>query len=106
MKLGIIITQNDPETVLNVLKLARYSLHQGDTVRFFLTGPGVNIEKITDARYNASALAREIATAGGKFQACGTCLKVHFSGGSELCEPATMKEQHEIIRDSDKVLFV
>ena len=41
MKLGIIITQTDPETVFNTLRLAEYSLQQGDEVRIFLSGKGV-----------------------------------------------------------------
>ena len=32
MKLGMIITQTDPETVFNALRLALYSLEQGDSV--------------------------------------------------------------------------
>lgn len=35
MKLGVIITQTDPETVFNALRLALYSLEQGDQVRVF-----------------------------------------------------------------------
>jgi hypothetical protein len=35
MKLGIIITQTEPETVFNTLRLALYSLQQGDQVRIF-----------------------------------------------------------------------
>ncbi len=33
MKPGIVITQTDPETVFNTLRLAGYSLQQGDQVR-------------------------------------------------------------------------
>jgi hypothetical protein len=33
MKLGMIITQTDPETVFNALRLALYSLKQGDEVK-------------------------------------------------------------------------
>jgi len=40
MKLGIIITQTDPETVFNALRLAQYALRQGDSVRIFLSGAG------------------------------------------------------------------
>ena len=32
MKLGMVITQTDPETVFNALRLALYSLEQGDTL--------------------------------------------------------------------------
>ena len=48
MKLGIIITQTDAETVFNALRLALLSLQQGDQVRIFLSGKGVDIDKIED----------------------------------------------------------
>ena len=44
MKLGMIITQIEPETVFNALRLALYSLKQGDQVRIFLSGKGVEID--------------------------------------------------------------
>jgi len=33
MKLGMVITRTGPETVFNVLRLALYSVEQGDEVR-------------------------------------------------------------------------
>ena len=44
MKLGMIVTQSDPETVFNALRLALYRLEQGDEVRIFLSGRGVEID--------------------------------------------------------------
>jgi hypothetical protein len=44
MKLGMIITRSDAETVFNALRLALYSLEQGDHVRIFLSGRGVEID--------------------------------------------------------------
>jgi uncharacterized protein involved in oxidation of intracellular sulfur len=104
MKLGIIIMQTDPETVFNALRLARFALDEGDKVRIFLSGRGVDIEKIEDAKFDVPALAREVLDAGGEFLACGSCLKLRDSGGSEICPLSTMKDQYEIIRDSDKVI--
>lgn len=106
MKLAIIITQTDPETVFNALRLASYSLKQGDEVKIFLSGRGVDIDKIADAKFDVKNLAREVLDAGGKFLACGTCLKLRDSEGSEICPMSTMKDQYEIIRDADKVITV
>ncbi|PJE75618.1 sulfur reduction protein DsrE, partial [Candidatus Uhrbacteria bacterium CG10_big_fil_rev_8_21_14_0_10_48_11] len=36
MKIGIIISQTNPETVWNVFRLANFSLKQGDEVKIFL----------------------------------------------------------------------
>lgn len=106
MKLGIIITQTDPETVFNALRLAKFALGEGDQVRIFLSGRGVDIDKIEDEKFDVHTLAREVLDAGGEFLACGTCLKVRQSVGSEICPLSTMRDQYEIIRDSDKVITV
>jgi uncharacterized protein involved in oxidation of intracellular sulfur len=106
MKLGIIITQTDPETVFNALRLAKFSLNEGDQVKIFLSGRGVDIDKIEDAKFDVQVLAREVLEAGGEFLACGTCLKIRQSEGSEICPLSTMRDQYEIIRDSDKVITV
>lgn len=106
MKLGIIITQTDPETVFNTLRLAHYSLKQGDTVRIFLSGRGVEMDQIEDEKFNVKQIAQELLDAGAEFLACGTCLKLRQSDGSELCPLSTLKDHYEIIRDSDRVVTV
>ncbi len=104
MKLGIVITQTEPETVFNALRLALYSLQQGDEVRIFLSGKGVEIDRIEDAKFDVKGHARKVLNAGGQFLACGTCLKLRQSEGSEICPLSTLKDLYELARDSDKVL--
>ncbi len=104
MKLGVILATNDPETVFNALRLALYSLQQGDSVRLFLSGKGVEIGQIADTRFDVRGQAKAVLKAGGQFLACGTCLKLRASAGSELCPLSTLKDQYEIVRDSDRVL--
>jgi uncharacterized protein involved in oxidation of intracellular sulfur len=106
MKLGMIITQTDPETVFNALRLALYSLEQGDKVRIFLSGKGVDIDKIADPQFNVKGQAQKVLDAGGQFLACGTCLKLRGSAESDICPLSTLKDQYEIIRDSDKVMTI
>ena len=106
MKLGMIITQTDPETVFNALRLAFYSLEHGDQVRIFLSGKGVEIDRIEDSRFNVKAQAQKVLQAGGQFFACGTCLKLRDSAGSEICPLSSLKDHYEIVRDSDKLVTV
>jgi sulfur relay (sulfurtransferase) complex TusBCD TusD component (DsrE family) len=106
MKLGIIITQTEPETVFNALRLALYSLQQGDQVRIFLSGRGVEIDRIDDPKFNVRGQAQKVLDAGGQFLACGTCLKLRQSSGSDICPLSTLKDHYEIIRDSDKIITV
>jgi len=104
MNLGMIITQTDAETVFNALRLALYSLEQGDQVRIFLSGKGVDIDKIDDPKFDVKGQARKVLDAGGRFLACGACLKLRESDGSEICPLSTLKDQYEIVRDSDKLV--
>jgi len=106
MKFGIIITQTDAETVFNALRLAMYSLQQGDEVRLFLSGKGVEIDRIDDPKFYVKELAQKVLDAGAQFFACGACLKLRDSQGSEICPLSTMKDQYEVVRDSDKVIMV
>ena len=106
MKLGMIITQTDPETVFNALRLGLYSLKQGDQVRIFLSGRGVDIDKIADTNFDVQGLARQVLDAGGQFLACGSCLKLRHLAGSEICPLSTLKDQYEIVRDSDRLVTV
>jgi len=104
VKLGMIITQTDPETVFNALRLALYSLEQGDQVRIFLSGKGVEIDRVEDSRFDVKGQAQKVLEAGGQFLACGACLKLRDSEGSEVCPLSTLKDQYELVRDSDRVI--
>ena len=106
MKLGMVITQTDPETVFNALRLALFSLEQGDRVRIFLSGKGVEIDEIEDPRFDVKGEAQKVLDAGGEFLACGTCLKLRNSEGSEVCPLSTLKDHYEVVRDSDRLVTV
>jgi sulfur relay (sulfurtransferase) complex TusBCD TusD component (DsrE family) len=106
MKLGMIITQTDPETAFNALRLALYSLGEGDEVRIFLSGRGVEIDRIEDPKFDVKGHAQKVLDAGGQFLACGACLKLRHSTGSEICPLSTLKDQYELVRDSDRVITV
>ena len=106
MKLGVIITQTEAETVFNVLRLALYSVEHGDTVRIFLSGKGVDIDKIEDPTFDVKTQAQKVLDAGGEFLACGACLKLREAEGSEICPLSTLKDQYEVVRDSDRGVTV
>ena len=104
MKLGIILLQTEPETIFNALRLANYGLKQGDAVKIFLLGKGVELDQINDARFNVREQAQAVLAASGRFFACGTCLKLRSSQGSAICPLSTLKDLYEIVRDSDRLL--
>jgi uncharacterized protein involved in oxidation of intracellular sulfur len=104
MKLGIIISTSEPETVFNGLRLGNFASSQGDTVRVFLLGQGVELDQIESEKFNARQQAESLLEAGGTIQACGTCLKLRQSEGSEVCPISTMKDLYDIVRDSDRLV--
>ena len=104
MKLGIVVYSADAETVWNAFRLAVWSLKQGDSVSAFLLGRGVECESLHSERFPLRMLMEEFVDSGGAIRACGTCLKLRESDGSELCPVSTMQDLYEIVLDSDKVV--
>ncbi len=104
LKLGIVLTTADPETVFNVFRLANYSVDNGDGVSMFLLGKGVDLDQIKDAKFDVQGIARTFLEKGGKIMACGTCLKLRNSNGSELCPLSTLKDLYSLVQNSDRVL--
>ncbi len=103
-RLGIVLTENDPETVFNVFRLANYALNQRDEVSVFLLGKGVDLDRIRDAKFNVREQAENFLQSGGKIMACGTCLKMRNSEGSALCPVSTLQDLYELVKASDRVL--
>ncbi len=104
MQLGIILSQSDPESVFNGLRLANFSRQQGDTVKVFLLGLGVELDQIDDPRFDVRAQATTLLAAGGEILACGTCLKLRNAAGSELCPVSTMQDLYALVRDLDRII--
>ena len=104
MKLGIVIYSTDAETVWNAFRLGVFSLKLGDEVRAFLLAKGVECESLDTDAFKVTAQMQDFVHSGGAILACGTCLKIRHSEGSELCPLSTMKDLYEMIRDADKVV--
>ena len=104
MKLGLIIYSTDPETIWNAFRLGLFTLKQGDLAKAFLLAKGVECEKLDAPPFNVPELMQAFVEAGGRILACGTCLQLRHSGGSELCPLSTMKDLYELVRDSDQVV--
>ncbi len=66
----------------------------------------MDIDKIEDAKFDVKGEAQRVLDAGGQFLACGTCLKLRNSEGSEICPLSTLKDHYEIVRDSDRLVTV
>lgn len=104
MKIGVVISTEEPETCWNAFRFANYGVKQGDEVKVFLVGRGVEYEKNSTAKFDAAAQARDLLHAGGRILACGTCLKSRGQAESDICPISTMKDLYDIVKESDRVL--
>jgi len=104
MKLGIVIYSTDAETVWNGFRLGVFALKQGDQVKVFLMAKGVECEKLDTEQFKVTEQMQALVDSNGEILACGTCLKLRHSEGSELCPLSTMKDLFDLIKESDKVV--
>jgi sulfur relay (sulfurtransferase) complex TusBCD TusD component (DsrE family) len=103
MKLGIIISQIEPETVWNAYRLGTYALEQGDSVKAFLLGQGVESET-QNSKFNVKEQVKKYIEKGGEIYACGSCMKSRKMTSSDTCPLSTMKYLYDIVQESDKIL--
>ncbi|MDP8902301.1 MAG: DsrE family protein [Thermoproteota archaeon] len=103
MKIGLIISNTDPELVWNVLRFANTAILEGHQVKIFLLGAGVEIEGIRSEKFNVQEQLEKFNELSGTMLACGTCIKsrqMQFA----VCPISTMKDMLKIVEESDKVL--
>ena len=104
MKIGIVVYSNDSETTWNAFRFGNFALNQGDKVRVFLLGKGVESESVDTDMFKVTEQMQTLADGGGDIFACGACLKIRQSQGSEICPLSTMKDMYEIVKESDKII--
>ena len=104
MKLAIVISTSEPESVFNALRLGNFAAKEGDEVGIFLVGKGVELDRIADDRFDVRGQAEALLANHGRIMACGTCLKLRESGASDLCPLSTMRDLYELVRDADRVV--
>lgn len=106
MKLALIVHATDPEILWNGFRLGQFALKAGDEVAAFLLARGVECGRHADPPFDVKDMMQQFADAGGRILACGTCLQLRHSQGSELCPLSTMKDLYELIRDSDRIVTI
>ncbi|MEA3281298.1 MAG: DsrE family protein [Euryarchaeota archaeon] len=104
MKIGIIIYSNDSETVWNAFRFGNFALTEGDSVKAFLLGKGVECESLDTSKFVVTEQMRMFVDTGGEIFACGSCLKIRQSEGSEVCPLSTMRDLYEIVAECDKTI--
>ena len=97
MKLGLVVYSDDSETVWNAFRLGSFAQNEGDTVKVFLLARGVECESLDTEKFNITEEMQQFVDGGGEILACGTCLKIRNSEGSEMYPLSTMKDLYGVI---------
>ncbi len=104
MKIGIVVYSNDSETVWNAFRFANFALKEGDEINVFLLGKGVECESLDTDKFKVTEQMQTLVDNGGEIFACGSCLEIRQSEGSEVCPLSTMKDLYEIVKKSDRIV--
>jgi len=104
MKFGIIIETNESEKAWNGVRFANASLKKGHQVKIFLISAGVEIESITDEKYNAKKQIDDFVKNNGVILACGTCIKSRAQKESDVCPISSMNDCIDMVEWADRVI--
>jgi len=102
--LGMVIYSNDSETVWNALRLANYSKNQGDTVKIFLLGKGVELDSMVKTNTDLKEQADKFLDNGGSILGCGTCLRSRNNKQPQVCTYSSLADLYALIRKNKIVL--
>jgi len=104
MKIGIVLSTNDPEEVWNSFRFGNIALKENHQVRVFLVNTGVEAEDIKSERFPVREQLQAFIEDKGELLACGTCMKNRQKEESTFCPIATMKDMLEIVEWADKLV--
>jgi len=104
VKIGIVVSTNDPEVVWNAFRFGIVALKENHAVKVFLINQGVEAECIKDKKFNVQEQLQSFAGYRGEILACGTCLKTRQKEGTDICPVSTMKELVKLVEESDRLL--
>lgn len=103
MKLAVVISSNEPENAWNAFRLANLALEKKDTMNVFLLNGGVECLE-DNGKYSTKTLSGQFEEKGGRVLACGTCIKGRKMG--EVCDISNMERLYNVIRESDRIVFL
>jgi uncharacterized protein involved in oxidation of intracellular sulfur len=104
MKIGIVLSTNDPEEVWNAFRFGNVSLKKNHSVKVFLVNKGVEAEDVKSERFPVTEQLQSFVENKGEILACGTCMKAWLKEESNFCPIATMKDLLEIVEWSERLL--
>ena len=100
----LIVNSSETETVWNAFRFGSAALSRGHTVRAFLLGPAVEIERLGDERFDVQKLLLRFDELGGVALSCGTCLRLRKMDAAAVCPMSTMDDLVRLTEEADRVL--
>jgi uncharacterized protein involved in oxidation of intracellular sulfur len=106
MKIGILISTGDPETLWNTFRFANLYLNRDDAneVIIFLNSKAVAYENFDSEKFNIKELAKAFVLSEGKLLACGKCLGFRGLEENEVYYKGSQKDLYEMVMTSDKLI--
>lgn len=109
MKIAVVISSNDSETVWNAFRFANTSLGHSNDVQVFLLGRGVEAPMVTTLQYDVDEQMNRFRNKGGQLIGCGVCCENRKDTMPSLveklrCEIGSMEQLYGLIAEADKVL--
>jgi uncharacterized protein involved in oxidation of intracellular sulfur len=110
MKLGIIVSSNDPETLQNALEFASFSLSKKDSVKVYLLGKGVELEVhgkmegYYQQPVKTTEYVKKFIDGGGQILASKKCFEFRQLGVPEFCTVSSVGDLYNMIQESDRIL--
>lgn len=106
MKLGILISTGDAETIWNAFRFGNLWLNTDvkNEVTIFLNAKSVGYESADSEKFNIKELAKTFVLSEGKLLACGKCLRFRGLAENEVCLKGSQKDLYEMVVTSDKLI--
>lgn len=104
MKIAIIIETKEYEKAWNAFRFAIVAKEQGNEVKVFLMGEGVECVGLAHDKYNVDEKLNDFVDMGGIVLACGTCLRSRNLEGSDVCPMSNMMTCVDMVLWADKTV--
>lgn len=109
MKILVVISSNDAETVWNAFRFGSTALGYENEVTIFLMGKGVEAVNCSTEEYDIVEQIGIFEEYGGSLIGCGVCFKSRSDEKPDLaelsgCEVGSMQQFYGLAVSSDKIL--
>ncbi|MGD8927167.1 MAG: DsrE family protein [Thioalkalispiraceae bacterium] len=109
MKIAVIISSKESETVWNAFRFATTALVYENEVTVFLLGQGVEAPTLSTLKFDVGEQIDLFRQSGGVMVGCGVCCEnrkdtMPFLVDELKCELGSMQQLYALVAEADKVV--